>query len=300
MSYQIEHRHIRYFLAVAEELHFRKAAERLYISQPGLSKQIKELEEGLGLPLLYRNNRNVSLTDAGRYLQGEFSRYLEQLDRAIHHAEMIGEGKRGSLRFGYVGSAMQEVLPQLLVAYRQRYDDVTFNLTEMDNESQIESLLHRRIDIGFVRLDRVPRGLVAAPVRREYFCLVLPIDHIIDEATFASISQLKDEGFILFDPAYSPSYYEQVMQIFDSAGFAPKVSHSTIHAATIQQLVRHRFGVSIVPQSLKNPSEEGIKYIDLDQLPQRTTLSAVWNTSSTNPAMEGLLHEITLIKASQL
>ena len=289
MSYQLELRQMRYFLTAAEELHFRRAAERLYISQPGLSKQIKEMETGLGLTLFYRDNRNVKLTAAGSYLKTELAKHLNGLDQTLHHAKMIHKGLKGELKLGYVGSAMQQMIPQLMLRFKQHHGEILFHLYEMDNHVQLEHLLSNQLDMGFVRSERIPRGLHSVKVLNEPFCLVLPIDHPISADNFKEMSQLKNEPFILFDKAYSSSYYEQVMQIFDDDGFTPIVSHSTIHSNSIYKLVEHGFGVSIVPKSLKMDYLQGVKFIDLDNLPQRTTLRAAWNKNNFNPAMTELI-----------
>ena len=296
MSYQLELRHLRYFLAVAEDLHFRKAAERLFISQPGLSRQIKEMEDHIGMTLFKRTNRRVELTKAGAYLKNELIGYFKSLDALFEHARLLNNGLLGELKFGYVGSAMQHIIPKLLVAFREKHENILFSLKEMDNQQQIDSLLSHDIDIGFVRLDRVPRGLKTYPVLQEYFCLVLPSGHPINQSNFKGMAQLKEESFILFDPKYSPSYYEKVMQIFDDSGYSPIVTHNTIHSSSIYKLVEHNFGISIVPRSLLFNHIPGIKFIALDTIPQRTVLSAVWNEANKNPVIEDFLGEVKKIK----
>ena len=292
MSNQIELRHLRYFLAVAEDLHFRKAAERLFISQPGLSRQIKQMEEDLDIKLFERHNRKVKLTQAGNYLKSEISRSLKSLDYILNHAKLLQDGKHGNLKFGYVGSAMQEIIPNLLLKFRKEHPDIQFGLKEMDNKGQIENLLSQDIDIGFMRLERVPRGLEALPILKEPFCLVLPNNHPIDVHNFTDLSQFKNDSFILFDPSYSPSYYEKVMQIFDDSGFSPIVSHNTIHAASIYKLVENNFGLSIVPKSLQYGYNLNVRFIELDSIPQRTILSAVWNKNNRNPVLKSLINII--------
>ncbi len=289
--HQYELRHIRYFLAVAEELHFRKAAEKLYISQPGLSRQIKELEERLGVRLLERHSRKVSLTRAGSFLYQEFSMHLKRLEHAIHQAQLLEKGLLGELRIAYVGSAMQEIIPKLLLSFREKHPDVRFDLKEMDNPKQIEGLQAYYLDMGFVRWDRFPRGLKAYPVLEEPFCLVLPHSHPIGHENFESLRQFEHVYFILFDPKYSPPYYEKVMQIFDESGFTPKVSHSTIHSRSIYKLVENNFGVSIVPRSLQSELP-GVKFIELNNISQRTTLWAVWKESHRNPILNHFIKEI--------
>lgn len=292
MSYQIELRHFRYFLAVAEDLHFRKAAERLFISQPGLSRQIKQMEDDLGIQLFHRHNRKVQLTSAGVYLKNELTRNLKNLDNILDYAKLLQDGKQGKLEFGYVGSAMQDIIPNLLIQFKKEHPNVQFGLKEMDNQKQIESLLSHDIDVGFVRLDRVPRGLAIKPILKESFCLVLPKNHPINSDNFKNLNQLKDESFILFDPSYSPSYYEKIMQIFDKSGFTPIISHNTIHAASIYKLVENGFGLSIVPKSLQKGYNMEVRFIELFNIPERTTLSVVWDKNNRNPIVSSLLNKI--------
>lgn len=293
MSYQIELRHFRYFLAVAEDLHFRKAAERLFISQPGLSRQIKQMEDDLGIQLFVRHNRKVQLTPAGVYLKNELTRNLKNLDNILDNAKLLQDGRQGKLELGYVGSAMQDIIPNLLIEFKKEHPNVQFGLKEMDNQKQIESLLSHDIDVGFVRLDRVPRGLDINPILKESFCLVLPKNHPINAKSFNDLQELKDESFILFDPSYSPSYYEKIMQIFDESGFTPIISHNTIHAASIYKLVENGFGLSIVPKSLQRGYNMEVKFIELFNIPQRTTLSVVWDKENRNPIVASLLDKIT-------
>ena len=289
MSYQLELRHMRYFLAVAEELHFRKAAEKLFISQPGLSKQIKFLEEELGVVLFERNNRKVSLTKVGEYLKEEFRLQLNSLDKILNTAKLLDEGKKGELKIGYVGSAMQDVIPDLLLKLEKNHPDVLFDLKEIDNKKQLEGLLSFSLDIGFVRLERIPRTLEIKTILKEPFCLVLPKDHKIDSNSFKSLTQFKEESFILFDSNYSASYYEKVMQIFDDYGFMPLVSHNTVHSSSIFKLVENNFGISIVPKSLAQKRGYNVKFIELGMIPQRTSLSIIWSKKNNNPILKDVL-----------
>ncbi len=292
MSNQIELRHYKYFLALAKDLHFRKAAERLYISQPGLSRQIKQMEEDLGIKLFERHNRKVELTKAGLYLQKELKTTFKHLDDIIEHAKLLNNGLDGHLKLGYLGSAMQFVIPDLLLKYKNQYPHVLFSLSEMDNEKQIQALLNREIDIGFVRMERVPRGINIQPIFKDTFSLVLPKDHPINESNFKDLSQFTDEAFILFESSYSESYHEKVMQIFDHSHFSPIISHQAVNASSIFRLVEKKFGISIVPTSLKFGYNMAIKFIELKNIPQRTTLRMVWNSKNTNPVLQNLINTL--------
>lgn len=289
MSNQLEMRHIRYFLAVAEELHFRNAAEKLYISQPGLSRQIKRMESDLGVKLFLRHNRKVELTSTGKYLKEEFSRLKRELDGVLSHAQLLEKGFQGQLKLGYIGSAMQAVIPDFLLKTRMEFPKVRFDLKEMDNQSQLKAIENQEIDLGFVRLDRVPRDFEMRPMFEDTFSLVLPKDHHINKNNFKDISQLKNDSFIMFDASYSTSYYEKVMQIFDQAGFVPIISHKTVQANTIYRLIEKKFGVAIVPTSLKNGYDLDIKFIELDSIEHRTTLQAIWSKKNTSPILKNAL-----------
>lgn len=289
MGNQIELRHLKYFLAVAEELHFRKAADRLYISQPGLSRQIKQMEEELGFALFERSNKKVYLTKAGKYLQHETEMILKNLNDSFNHAQLIHEGMEGQISFGYVGSAMQNVIPDFILKIKEDHPNIHYSLKEMENPQQIDALLLKEIDLAFVRLDKVPKGLSIHPVFEDTFSLVVPKDHDLSEENFTDLSILKDEPFILFDQSYSPAYFDQVMQIFKHAGFHPVISHNTVHASTIFRLVENNLGISIVPTSLLLGYDMGIRQIELKQIPQRTVLSVAWNISNRNPLLDKIL-----------
>lgn len=292
MSNQIEIRHLKYFLAVAEDLHFRKAAERLFISQPGLSRQIKQMEESIGIQLFERTNKKVYLTKAGLYLKKEITLNLKNLDDIINHAQLLREGVEGQINFGYVGSAMQNVIPEMLLQIREKLPNIQFSLKEMDNPKQIDALLFQEIDLGFVRLNRVPKGLKIHPIFEDTFSLVLPKDHLISKDNFSSLSQLKEESFILFEQSYSPDYYNEVMNIFNESGFVPTISHNTVHASTIFKLVENNFGISIVPSALQLGYNMNIKFIELNKISQRTVLSLVWNSANRNPILKKILENI--------
>ena len=292
MSNQISLRHYKYFLAVAKELHFRKAAEQLYVSQPALSRQIKNMEEELGIKLFDRHNRKVVLTEAGMFLKQELEASFRHLDEVIKHAKLLSKGIDGSIKLAYVGSAMHKLIPELLLRFREAKPKVLINLKEMDNRRQIQAILSQEIDIGFVRMERVPKGLELLPAYEETFSLVLPKNHWLDADIFKSMAQLKEEHFILFDASYSESYYEKVMQIFDDCGFSPNLSHSTVNASSIYRLVENNFGVAIVPSSLQYGYDLNVKFIELDQISQRTNIKIIWNSQSTNPVLTSLIQII--------
>lgn len=289
MNYQIELRHFIYFLAVAEELHYRKAAEKLFISQPGLSTQIKQMEEILGTQLFIRDKKKVKLTAAGEFLKGEVEFVLNHLDQTKKQLKLIAAGHLGEIRIGFLGSAMQNVVPDLLVELKQKYPLIHTSLEELSNRAQVEAILRDKLDLGFVRLARVPKGLHIKPVFEDTFSLVLPMDHPIKAKSFEGIHQVAEEDFILFSQDYSPLYYDTVISICEDGGFTPNVSHKSVHAQTIFKLVENKMGIAIAPTSLQYGFQMKVKFIELKQISQRAVLSMVWKADNRNPALQNCM-----------
>jgi DNA-binding transcriptional LysR family regulator len=286
MSYQLELRHFKYFKAVAEELHYRKAAEKLFISQPGLSRQIKQMEAILDAQLFVRSKKKVSLTAAGEYLKGELEFVLNHLDITKKQLKLINEGSSGELRIGFLGSAMQSVLPKLLVKLGKDQPNIKTSLDELSNLAQVNAILKDRLDLGFVRLARVPKELEIQPVFEDTFSIVLPKNHKLDEKSFRGMKQLKDESFVLFSKDYSPLYFDKVMSICEDVGFTPKVSHKSVHAQTIFTLVENNLGIAIIPTSLQYGFKMKVKFIELKRIRQRAQLSVIWKRDNRNPVLE--------------
>lgn len=292
MSNDIELRHLRYFLALAEELHFRKAAEKLFISQPGLSRQIKQLEERLGCQLVSRESKKVRLTPAGTYLRDEARYVLNHLELTYRRTQLLAAGEEGELRIGFVGSAMQNIVPELVTEMSHQAPGIHFSLSEMGNDLQIRALVTDGIDLGFLRVKRVPPPLELRPVFQDTFSLALPADHPIGPENFRTIRQLADEPFILFSSDYSPLYYDQVLSICEDQGFQPRVSHRSVHANTIFRLVENGLGVAIIPSVFRSGFALRIKFIELTQIPQRAMLYAAWRRDNRNPLLPKLLDRL--------
>lgn len=289
MGYQIELRHLRYFRVLASELHFGKAAQRLFISQPGLSRQIKQMEEIYGVPLLERGKRFVKLTAAGTYLKKEIDEIFLHIAKIELEVRTLGEFPITRLRLGFIGSAVQIVLSELLMTLKHDHPSIEVEIQEQSNILQIEMLLREEIDFGFLRIDTLPQGISAIPILTEHFCLVVPKSYPIQQYNFDTLADFKLEQFILFSKDYSQSYYDLIMSVFHSAGFLPRVALRTVNALTIFTLVQQGLGVAIVPASLKRGYNIDVNFIDLDMLEQRTTLYLAWNSKNWHDRMQFLL-----------
>jgi DNA-binding transcriptional LysR family regulator len=285
----MEVRHLYYFKAVAEELNYRKASERLFISQPGLSRQIKQLEEMLGVQLFDRDKKHVALTASGTFFKEEVDFVLNHLELTKSQLKLIDSGKIGELRVGFLGSASNRILPDLLVKLNSQQPLISTSLEELSNSMQVEMIQKDKLDLGFVRMASMPEGLEMKTVLRDSFSLVVPENHSIGAADFSSVNQFKDESFILFSSDYSNLYFEQIMSIYRDAGFSPTIRHKSVHALTIFKLVEIGLGVAIVPTSLKEGYDLKVRFMEIPGISQFTELSAIWKSVNRNPALKQVL-----------
>lgn len=286
MNYQIEIRHFHYFQVLAEELHFRKAAERLFISQPGLTRQIKQMEEIYKTELFERGKRSVKLTEAGIFLKQEVDILFNQINNIHTQIEKIAEGKITSLKLGFIGSAVQTILPELLGKLKAKQPLIDVSLHELSNEIQLEMLQKNELDFGFVRTENYPIDIETFPILTENFALVVPKGHVLASKKKISLEDFSDESFILFSKQYSASYYDLVMSIFRDHHFEPKVALRTVNALSIFNLVSQKLGIALVPSSLKKGYNTDVDFIELTNIPQRTTLYLAWNKKNRNPGIQ--------------
>ena len=285
MTNQIEFRHLEYFLVLSDTLHYRKAAEKLFISQSALSQQIQRLELIVGQELFVRTNRKVNLSDSGKLFRQEAAIIVQQLNQSMERWQLAVEGIRGLIRIGFVGSAMQHYLPTIIKHFSETHPKIKFYLEDLSNQAQLAALEKGQLDIGFVRANDIPSTMNLQSVYKENFSLVLPENHPITANNFVNMGQLANESFILFPNTKSQMYYQQILNICGDCGFSPTISHRSIHGPTIFKLVESGLGISIVPQSLKDEHNYKIRFIDLVDVPHQTELFAVWNKDNRNGAL---------------
>lgn len=298
MNYQIELRHLNYFRILAEELHFRKAAERLFIAQPGLTRQIKQMEEIYNVQLFERGKRFVKLTPAGEYLKTQVDLLFQQIDHIQDQIEKIDQGIITTLKVGFIGSAAQTILPELISAINQEHPLIDISINEMSNEKQIEQILKGVLDLGFVRMPDDIISIDSVDIFTEHFVLVVPKNSHLKQKGTIDLKTLKDQKFILFGKEYSSNYYRLVMSIFDDHDFEPLVALRTVNAMSIFNLVAQGIGIAIVPHSLSKGYAIDVDFIDLKHIPQRTTLSIVWSKKNTNPGIATFLKTYRRIQIS--
>jgi DNA-binding transcriptional LysR family regulator len=285
----MELRHIHYFIAVAEELHFSRAAERLHISQPPLSQQIRDLEDELGVKLFERTKRQVNLTEAGSVFLERSYRVLAQLEQAIEATQQIGRGEVGRLSIGFVDSAMYTLLPEIVRVFRAQFPAVELRLHELTTAQQIQALCDKQVDVGIVRSAISGPGLSVECLLPESLVLALPENHPLSAQTRVSLSTLANEAFILFPVKMGPVFYEQIMTICQQAGFRPKVAQEAVQMQTIVGLVAAGLGIAIVPASLQNFHRSGVIYRPLQEQIPKSGLYLAWRQHDASPVISAFL-----------
>ncbi len=291
----MELRHLRYFIAVAEELHFGRAAERLGISQPPLSQQIQALEEEIGARLFERTNRRVELTDAGRLFLDESRQVLAQVDKAVLLARRAHLGELGELKIGFTSSApFTSTIPSSIHAFRKAYPDVHLDLQEMSSRQVLKALLEESLQVGVIRPLALPDAVHWVELFREPLVAVLRADHPLAAGSEdgLAIAALAEEPFVFFPRSYGTGLYDQVIALTRQAGFSPRIAQEASEAMTIIGLVSAGLGVSILPASFRRTRVDGVVYRSLSD-PEATT--AVWLVRRQNEGSPLALSFIDLV-----
>lgn len=272
----MELRHLRYFIAVAEELHFGRAAQVLGISQPPLSQQIQALEQEVGARLFERTNRRVELSEAGRLFLHEARLVLAQVDKASDVARRAQLGELGELKIGFTSSApFNSSIPQAIFAFRQAFPSVHLNLQEMSSNQVAESLVDESIQVGLMRPLPLPDSLSVVELMREPLVAVMNAGHPLVEGSERGLllAQLAQEPFVFFPRSYGSGLYAQLINLARDAGFSPHFAQEAGEAMTIIGLVAAGLGVSVLPASYQRIRIDGVVYRTLLD-PEAVT--AVW------------------------
>jgi len=293
----MELRHLRYFVAVAEELNFGRAAERLRIAQPPLSRQIRDLEREVGAALFERVPRGVELTPAGRAFLPEARLTLAQAERAQRSAQRAAQGETGRLRVGFVEAATHSgILPDVLSFFRAHLPSVGLSLFELDPLRQAEAFQDGRIDVGILHsppLDAA-RWLRVEPIYAEPVILALPKTHALAGRSRIALASLADESFVSVPRIVAPEMYDDMVASCRRAGFSPRIVQEAAGWHTLASLVSAGVGVGVVPRSIAEFQQPGVVYRGVRALDVEMTLAAVWKRSERSPVRERF---VTALKA---
>ena len=283
---------LSYFVTLATERHFGRAAERLNISQPRLTMQIKALEGELAVELFDRSSRPIALSPAGQTLYDEARQILLQVERAKLATRNTALGHHRRLIIGATGTAVLEYLPRILRTFRTRLPEIQLSLRELAPQDQLAALIRDEIHIGFVRPPVVDHRLEARLVHQEPFVAALPSDHPAADCRCVSLSTLSDLPLVIWGAQLSPSFRDQIMHLCQSAGCATKIIQEAYQVTTMLALVAAGFGFSLVPRSAQRMQMEGIEFRPLVDDAPLVDLFAVWRPQNTSPELDTLIEVI--------
>lgn len=282
----IEARRLRYFVAVAETLHFGRAAVRLHMSQPPLSRQIQQLEKEIGALLFHRSKRRVELTDAGAYLLVEAQRMLSDAALVAERTRRAATGAVGHLALGFISAVDYSILPGVLSAYREAFPGVTLDLRELTSDVQQNELREMRIDAGMLLAPLEDATLATLLLLREPLVAVLPAqDPLVRRGARLSLRALAARPFILFPRPNATGLHDMIVTFCRSAGFTPRIAQEAIQLQTIVSLVSAGLGVALVPASLMDLRRTGVVYRRLRESSPLLTVLLAWRRDNRSACL---------------
>lgn len=288
---------LRYFIAVAEELHFGRAAQRLSISQPPLSFNIARLEEALGYRLLDRSSRKVELTAAGKVFYSEACRIL----RVVEQARLLGSrasiGQSGSIRIGFVGTAIFSPISEALRQFDLEHPNTLISVHELNSFEQIDALQGNQIDFGILYQRSIPDSLNFQILYREPFVCALPAPHPVAQKKSIHLRSLKDESFVLPPRYFSSEYHNRIMSMCIKEGFTPHIRYEARTNAIATVLVAAGFGVAIVPASISRIAIDGLCFRPLANTSVQSELIGVWRKGNHEKLIQPLLTKLAALLA---
>jgi DNA-binding transcriptional LysR family regulator len=278
---------LQYFLALADELHFWRTSEKLFITQSALSRHIRTIEDELGIQLFERNNRNVKLTKAGEFLRGELRKLLDDFESITRHAQQIAAGEIGMLRIGHPASITFSLLPDLIEAFTHKHPNLTAQMIELPGTDFDTALLGYHIDIGLNREPNKTKGLTSKQILIENFALVVPAAHGLAKKETIDLAEAKNERFILPFSKGRSEHAARIRSLFEEAGFNPQIYFESDDGGTILGLITRGLGISILPFSYFHHSRDEVRFI---RLQATTGIYAIWRSNDQNAGLKNFLN----------
>jgi DNA-binding transcriptional LysR family regulator len=287
----MELRHLRYFVAVALEGNFTRAAEKLGIGQPPLSQQIKSLERELGVELLRRTSQGAELTTAGAAFLTEAQRVLDAAQGAIRAAQRAARGETGRLRIGFTGSAtFNPLVPSLIRRFKLRYPSVELTLQEANSTVLLDALRDEQLDAVFFRPGRIPlAGIQMHRFADERMKIVLPATHPLAAKKRLPLAALADQAFVLVPGPAGVTLYDEIVRACGEAGFSPQLAQPAPQLASVVNLVAAGLGVSIVPADIAQVQVKGVRYLDVQGTQLSARLALGWREGEPDTALANLI-----------
>lgn len=280
----MDHRQLRYFLALADHLHFGNAAKAVHLAQPSLSRQIAGLEDDLGCTLVIRNSRSVALTAAGQELQRHARKVLAGIESAIQATRAVARGERGELKIAFTSMIAWTAFPRLIKAFASEFPGITLSLNELLPGDLVNAVASGENDLCLSF-----KASVAAPLRyralhSETLCMAIPSEHPLAENATLSVAQLSREPFIVSPRSTAPLLFDSIMGLCQRAAFDPEVRMYTHLQGTIINLVAEGLGVAIVPSAMAKSSRQGVRFYPIQDSPG-IEIGMVWSDDNHNPCL---------------
>ncbi|KVO77220.1 LysR family transcriptional regulator [Burkholderia ubonensis] len=279
----MELKQLRYFVAVADELHFGRAAKRLFISQPALSFDIRKFEDALGVQLFARTSKSVALTNAGEVLLGEARRLLLQAAEAERLTVRSASGYAGRLRVGFVHSMLYRGLPDAVRRFEADHPGVEIVLSEMNTQAQVQAIQRGQIDLGYAHWGHFPPEVDSTPIHAEPFVCCLPAGHPLARRRQVALAALADEPFILFPRDAAPHYHDLIIAQCVNAGFSPLIRHEARLWQTILSMIEFGMGVALVPRVLQQVKSDRLAFRPLKDAPLESRTLELKRSGSAEP-----------------
>ena len=293
-------RQIRYFLVLANELNFTRAAGRLHISQPPLTRQIQQLEASMGVVLFERTTRGVVLTQAGAVFLEEARKIVALTDQATNKTRLAHQGQLGRLDIGVFGSAILNVIPTLLIELRKTHPDIVISLQNTTKIQQVEAVREKRLDIGFNRVFPEVEDLVVETVMMESLYVAMHKDHELVRRRTLAVRDLNNQPLILFPNNVRPTFADNVVSLFRDEGLAPNVVHEVEDVMTCIALVSAGLGMAVVPESAVNLQLPGVRYHPLRSAEAKVDLSCVYRADNASPALMVFLDIVRKVRSRKI
>ncbi len=300
MVLKIELRHLECFVAVAEELCFARAAERLHLSLPPVSRHVKQLEDELGVQLFTRTTRSVQLTNAGQVYLGEVRQTLQSIQRGVVAARRAERGEVGELLLGYEASSAYDALPRALKVFRERFPGIEVTLKQMDTDEQAQALKDARIQLGFVVPPLRDKALQAEVVTREPLVVAMPCDHRLAHHTKVDLYELVNEPFVMSPRAKRCGLYDQVMRVCHDIGFAPSVVQEANEMQIMLGFIAAGMGVTLLPSHVAALQRPGIVFRPVQQSSASVDLALAWRGDLRSSMIDAFVEVVKTCSGVQL
>lgn len=285
----ITFRQLRYFLVLAEELHFGRAAQRLHISQPPLSASLRQLEEELGVRLLERNSRHVAMTAAGQAFYRQSRRVLEQLEDSRELVRRIDSSPSGLLRVGFTPAMLFRQLPDAMTELQARHPGIDVQLIEKNSAEQVEAISLGKLDLGFIHAIPLPATMSSLTIADETFLCCLPTQHPLATRDTLTIRDLVGEPLVMFNRNLAPHYYDRIVSLFHVADAKPTIKHEVSYWLTIVTLISRGMGIALIPEALANPMISSVSFIPMADCHIRHESQCIWLTEVENSRRDLLI-----------